>query len=83
MDQIKLDYPITVAGAETKELNMRRPKVRDLRDAQKAGKSATDAEVEIRLFANLCEVAPSVIEELDMADYSKVQERYQGFLSRE
>lgn len=37
--------------------------------------------MEIRLFANLCEVAPAVIEDLHMADYQRLQELYQSFLA--
>ena len=79
MTTIKLKHPITIDGAEVSELNLRRPKVRDVRAADKAGSS--DGEREIRLFANLCEVTPAAIEELDMADYLQVQRAYQDFLS--
>jgi hypothetical protein len=40
-------------------------------------------EKEIRLFANLCEVEPKVIEELDEADYSNLQKVYLGFFNSE
>ena len=46
---------------------MRREIARDSRDAQRGG--GTPAEIEMRLFANLCEVAPGVIEQLDLGDY--------------
>ena len=39
----------------------------------------TDEEKEISLFANLCEVSPTVIKELDETDYTKVQKVYMGF----
>ena len=45
--------------------------------------TASDEEKEIRLFANLCEVEPKVIEELDEADYSNLQKVYLGFFSSE
>ena len=77
---ITLDHPITVDGAEVTSLSLRRAKVRDVRIAEKAG--GGDAEREIRLFANLCEVTPEAIEELDMADYLALQKAYQGFLSQ-
>lgn len=80
MPEIVLDYPVTVAGKEHKTLTMRRPKVKDQKAAQKMGGS--DDEREIMLFANLCDVTPDVIDELDMADYGAVQETYSGFLSR-
>ena len=40
-----------------------------------------DAEKEIQLFANLCELTPENLLDLDMADYSKLQKAYQDFLS--
>ena len=79
MSTVKLRHPVTHGGTETSELTMRRAKARDSRDAQRGG--GTHAEIEIRLFANLCEVAPEVIEDLDMADYTALQRVYEGFLS--
>ena len=76
---ITLQYPVTVDGAEVTTLTMRRPKARDLRDAQRGGGMPADSE--IRLFANLCEVTPATIEDLDMADYLRMQKVYEGFLS--
>ena len=76
---LDLRYPVTVAGEAVTRLTMRPPRARDSRDAQRGAGSAGD--MEIRLFANLCEVAPAVIEDLHMADYQRVQELYQGFLA--
>ena len=78
-DTVKLRFPVTSDGQELTELRMRRAKVRDSRDAQRGG--GTSADNEIRLFANLCEVTPAVIEEIDMADYVRLQKVYEGFLS--
>lgn len=75
---VKLARPVTADGEEVAELRMRRPKARDSRDAQKGG--GVPAEIEIGLFANLCMVSPGVVEELDMADYVRLQDAYQGFL---
>ena len=75
---ITLKYPVTVDGITHDTLTMRRPKVRDSRDAQRGG---TNADSEILLFANLCEVTPATIEDLDMADYIGMQKVYEGFLS--
>lgn len=76
---IALEYPVTANGIETNKLTMRRPKVRDMLVGEK--KKQSDAEKEIQLFANLCEVDPGVIGELDMKDYGEVQKAYQDFLS--
>ena len=73
---ITLKYP-TESGL--KELNLRRPKVRDMIAAEKA--KGGDADREINLFANLAECTPEDIASLDMADYKQLQEAYQSFLS--
>jgi chorismate mutase len=79
METIKLDYPVTAGSTQISELNIRRPKVRDQIAAAKA--KGGDAEREVAMFANLCEVEPTVIEAMDMADYFKLQEAYKNFLS--
>ena len=76
---IKLEYPITADGRTLDELTLRRPKVRDMLAADKG--AGGEAEREIRMFANLAEVEPAIIEALDLADYAGLQEAYKGFLS--
>jgi len=79
METLTLAYPVEADGAPLAELTVRRPKVRDLLAAEKAG--GGDAGREVRLFANLCQVSPATIEALDLADYNRLQEVYRGFLS--
>lgn len=43
--------------------------------------AGSEAEKETQMLANLCEVEPDVIQALDMADYVRMQERCQDFLS--
>lgn len=78
--KIKLKYPFKHAGMELTEITLRRPKVKDYLTAKKVGGN-DDSEAEIALFASLTGVEPNVLEELDMLDYKKLQEVYQGFLS--
>ena len=75
--QIELSHPIQIDGTEVRVLHLRRPKVRDQILTKKQGGS--EVEMEVRLFANLCEVSPATIEELDMEDYTKLQDAYTGF----
>ncbi len=77
--EIQLQYPVEVDGVRYEGLKLRRPRVRDMLAADKSNSSESDKET--RMFANLCEVAPAFIEELDLADYRNVQEVYKGFLS--
>ena len=76
--KIKLQFPVNIDGTEYAELTMRRSKVKD-RLAVANMKDKGDEEKEILLFANLCEVAPEVIRELDEADYPAVQKAYMSF----
>lgn len=78
-ETIKLEYPIEIDGVKVAELKLRRPKVRDSLASEKSGGS--NAEKEVRLFANLAEQTTDTIEDLDMLDYGKLQEAYTGFLS--
>ena len=78
-ETIQLTYPVELNGLTVSELQIRRPKVRDMLAADKA--QGSEAEKEIRMFANLCEVEPDLIESLDLSDYASLQRVYQGFLS--
>ncbi len=82
MENISLKYPVEVTGQSYDKLSMRRSKIKDRLLVAKM-KNVSDEEKEIRLFANLCEVEPKVIEELDEADYSNLQKVYLGFFNSE
>ena len=82
MQNIKLNYPIESSGSTITDLNMRRSKVKDRLLVAKM-KNSSDEEKEIRLFANLCEVAPNIIEELDESDYANLQKAYMDFFKSE
>lgn len=79
MSTIEIKHPISVDGVKVKSLKLRRPKVRDMLSVESG--QISDAEKEINLFANLCEVTPEALMELDMSDYAKLQKAYQDFLS--
>ncbi len=78
MQTITLIEPITVNGTIYDQLNIRRPKVRDRLAVERMKKS--EAEKEIVMIANLAEVDAKVIEELDLADYAKIQGIFADFL---
>ena len=77
--EITFGYPVTVDGERVERVRMRNPLARDSRDAQRGG--GAEAEIEMRLFANLCELSPKVVEVLDMSDYLKLQKQFQDFLA--
>ena len=78
MHKIKLIEPIKIDGASISELTLRRPKVRDRLAVERLG--TNDAEKEVALIANLADIPKDAVEELDLADYAKIQEALQGFL---
>ena len=77
--KIELAHSIEIDGAKVGVIQLRRPKVRDMLSVEKSVDN--DAEKEIQLFANLSELSPDNLLELDMADYAKLQKAYQDFLS--
>ncbi|WP_353279927.1 phage tail assembly protein [Wolbachia endosymbiont (group B) of Udea ferrugalis] len=81
MQKIKLTEPIKIDGILLSELTLRRPKVRDRLAVERMGNS--DAEKEVALIANLASISREAVEELDLADYSKIQEALQNFLSQQ
>ena len=82
MQTIELKYPIDSSGESINRLTMRRSKVKDRLIVAKM-KNSSDEEKEIRLFANLCEVDPKIIEELDESDYATLQKAYMDFFGKE
>jgi hypothetical protein len=77
MTKIKLEFPIDIDGAKVGELTLRRPTVKDMRVARNSAKD--DAAQEIALIANLAQITPEQVEQLDLADYAQVQAALQGF----
>jgi hypothetical protein len=77
--KIDLKYPVHEGGVQIKTLTMRPPKARDLVAADKT--SSGDIERDVHLLAMICGVAPSTIEELDLGDYKRLQDKSQSFLS--
>lgn len=75
---IQLAYPITCPHqGQVTQLTLRRAKVRDLIAAQEGDSSPP--RVEVRLFSILTGLAPATLEEMDEADYLRLQNAYAGF----
>ncbi|MDD2895553.1 MAG: phage tail assembly protein [Aliarcobacter sp.] len=66
---------ITLANGKT--VQMREPKVRDMRISQEA---KTDAEQEIKLIGNLTNMTMDEIDELSLKDYTSLQTALKSFL---
>jgi len=76
---VELKYPVTVAGEDIRSLTMRSPKVRDVMASEKAVKGA-GFDKSVVLSALMCNVAPAVIEELEMVDFQRLQVEAENFL---
>ena len=78
-ERIKLNFPIEHDGVPIADIALRRPTVGDHLAAQKS--AGTDAEREIRLIANLAELPPAAIHQLDMKDYAQLQKVLGGLFA--
>lgn len=78
-EKIKLDEPISVDGVLIHEINLRKPKVRDLLISDR--KDIAESEREINLIANLAEIPVEAVQDLDLSDYMKIQNWLKDFLS--
>jgi hypothetical protein len=70
-NRYELKYPVTLGQETTKEITLKRPTVKDVMAANRAG--GVPAEVELRMVSLLSGLSAEVIAELDMEDYTAVQ----------
>lgn len=71
MEKYKLLFPIKADGQELKELTVRRPTVRDLKNSRRA---CDNSEQDLQLLADLTNIAPKDLENMDLADYNAIWE---------
>ena len=77
-ETVTLQYPIKMAdGRSVSALTLRRPKVRDLKNAQRNGGGNADQEIALLAAITMEHLTPEDMEELDMADYGNVQAVFQ------
>lgn len=62
------------------QVTMRRPKVRDRLLVDRDASLASEGEREYRLIANIIELVPEDLAEMDLSDYRQLQEKLQGFI---
>lgn len=75
---IALSRPVEMGAVQVSSLRMREPTVND--NLAMDAMSGTDAQKEIGVFANLCEVAPADIQKLTLRDYRKLQKAFAAFI---
>ncbi len=78
---IKLQFPIESEGQTIETITLRRPKARDLKKMEN-GKGGEIAK-SIDLIANLAEIPPSAVEDLDAADFQAISGVVAGFLDQQ
>jgi hypothetical protein len=74
---ITLRRPYLFAGVKSDTVRMREPTVKDQIVASEM--TGSDALREVRTFANLCDLAPSDIENIGSPDYARLQTAYTSF----
>lgn len=77
MTTVNLKYPIEFEGGKLTEIKLRRPIVRDIMESKRGRTESSDQE--IALIAKLAMLPPSAIEEIDLLDYTAIQEQLQSF----
>lgn len=79
--EITLKHPVKLATGQTlTKITLRRPKVRDLKEAQRVSDRAE--EQELALIARLAGLTPEDIEELDLVDYKAMADAFRGMLDQ-
>jgi hypothetical protein len=76
-ETMTLEFPLQLADRTLTEVIMRRPIMRDVR--RFPIKNNTDYDGEFRQFAFLCGLRPEEMEEMDTADYARLQQIYARF----
>jgi hypothetical protein len=81
-EPITLGTPVTIDGEKHTQITFKRgPKVSDnLRSALGRKNGGTDEQMEVNTVANLCEIKPEVLIQLELNDWLIVQARYMDFL---
>ena len=80
MQTITLKWPILIDGKEISQLTMRRAKVRDLKEAQRFADDQVGREV--ALIAILCGLLPEQLEDMDLAIFNQLRERFSDLLEK-
>ena len=77
---IKLAFPIKVAGTLTAEITVRRPKLRDRLNAS-LNTDMTPDQQEALVIGNAAGLTLDEMEQLDLADFNRIQGIFSVFLS--
>lgn len=76
---LALQHPINVEGSDVTELQIRRPKLKDLKGLNLADLESLSGEALIQLISSLAEIPPSSAEQIDVADFDAIGDMIQSF----
>lgn len=79
MKVFEFKYPFEHRGAEMKRLEVRRPRVRDLKDFVKDSETSTITALR-NVIGNLSNVPPEVVQEIDLEDFGPIKTWFTDFL---
>ncbi len=68
-ETVRLQHPFDFKGEHISELTLRRPKMRDLKKSQSY---KDDLDKSMRMIADLAEVDPKLVEEIDPEDFGRL-----------
>ncbi|WP_298952016.1 phage tail assembly protein [uncultured Methylobacterium sp.] len=75
-----LQYPVASPdGGSVEKLDVRRPKLRDLKIFVKDAENDAVGAIE-RIIANLSDTPPKIIAEIDLEDFAPIKTWFTGFL---
>lgn len=80
MQTITLKHPVEFDGRTIKEITLRRPKVRDL---ERMDKVKGELAKSVTLIADLAEITPDNVRDLDAEDFKRVSEVIGDFLGED
>ena len=78
-ETLDLEFSIDVEGTTVRQLTMRRPTVRDQLGYEEG--KGSEARRVVNMLANLCEVSPDTILQLDNSDFARLSKILEGFNS--
>lgn len=74
---LELKHPFEFEGKMVTELQLRRPKLRDLK---RAAKVKDDLDKSMTMLADLAEVSPKLLDELDTEDFTRAADMLGEFM---
>jgi phosphatidylserine decarboxylase len=76
-ETLTLEFPLQLADRLLTEVTMRRPIMKDLR--KYSAKDLDKLDTELRHFSDLCNLRVEEMEQMDSADYARLQDLYVRF----